>query len=216
MMQNLTCYILDDEQGAIDNLRNQLQVVCPLVTVTGSSSSVAVAAEAIVKHNPDILFLDIRLQGEAGFDLLNILPDYDGSVIFVTAHDEYGLKAIKFSATDYLLKPLDAAELLAAVEKAARKRESVISKAQISMLLQSFSNQKQSLQKKIALADVDEIRYVDIDAIVYCKSVNSYTTFFLLDGLKITVSKGIGEYEELLMPYGFVRTHQSYLVNKNK
>jgi two-component system LytT family response regulator len=155
------------------------------------------------------------MQNETGFDLLEQLPSFDGSLIFVTAHDEYGLKAIKFSATDYILKPINVAELVSAIDKASHKKSQSDTQQQIRMLLQSVTNQPRSQQTRIALADADEIRYINISDIIYCKSSNTYTTFFLTGKEKITVSKPISDYETLLVPYGFVRTHQSYLVNKN-
>jgi two-component system LytT family response regulator len=179
------------------------------------------AVDFLTARSVDVLFLDISMQNETGFDLLERLPGFDGSLIFVTAHDEFGLKAIKFSATDYILKPIDVEELAAAMDKAGHKknqsvtRESVIQE-QIRMLLQSVANQPKSQQSRLALPDAEEIRYINIADIVYCKSSNSYTTFYLIGSEKLTVSKPISEYETLLVPYGFIRTHQSYLVNKNR
>lgn len=215
-MQTLTCYLVDDEINAIENLEVLLNKHCPQVEVVGRSTTVSEAARFLYSHSVDILFLDIRMQNESGFDLLEQLPGFQGSVIFVTAHDEYGLKAIKFSATDYLLKPIDVTELVAAVNKAGKKKGMAVTQEQIQMLLQSVANQPRSQQTKIALADAEEIRYVNIADIIYCKSSNSYTTFYLVGNGKITVSRPIAEYETLLSAYGFIRTHQSYLVNRNR
>ena len=214
-MQPLRCYLVDDETSAIENLQGLLKKHCPQALIVGHSRSVQAAADFLSTHSIDVLFLDIRMQNETGFDLLEKLPGFEGSLIFVTAHDEYGLKAIKFSATDYLLKPINVTELIAAMEKAGYKKNQSMTQEQIRMLLQSVANQPKSQQTRIALPDADEIRYINISDIIYCKSSNSYTTFYLVGNEKITVSRPISEYETLLVPYGFIRTHQSYLVNKN-
>jgi two-component system, LytTR family, response regulator len=214
MTQKLKCYLVDDEISAIENLEGLLKKYCPQVEVAGHSTTVSEALDFLLFHQMDLLFLDIRMQNESGFDLLEQLPGFEGSVVFVTAYDEYGLKAIKFSATDYLLKPIDVSELATAVNKAGKKKGMAVTQQQIQMLLQSVTNQPRLQQTRIALADADEIRYVNIADIIYCKSSNSYTTFHLAGNGKITVSRPIAEYETLLSAYGFIRTHQSYLVNK--
>jgi two-component system, LytTR family, response regulator len=215
-MEKLKCYLVDDEISAIENMQAMLSKHCPDTEVVGYSTSVENALKFLQVQKTDILFLDIRMQNETGFDLMRALPDFDGSVIFVTAFDEYGLQAIKLSATDYLLKPINTDELVAAVQKAHKKKSISNTQQQIAMLVQSFENQKKVQQKKIALADAEEIRYVNIEDIIFCKSSNSYTVFNITGAKKITVSKPIAEYEALLEPYQFIRVHQSYLVNKNR
>jgi two-component system LytT family response regulator len=215
-MQQLKCYLVDDEINAIENLQRMLQKHCPEALIVGHSTSVKEAVNFLSGNSADVLFLDIRMQNETGFDLLEKLPIFDGSLIFVTAHDEYGLKAIKFSATDYLLKPVNVEELTAALNKAGKQKNQSVIQEQIRMLLQSVANQPKTQQTRIALPDAEEIRYINIADIIYCKSSNSYTSFHLTANEKITVSRPISEYETLLVPYGFIRTHQSYLVNKNR
>lgn len=212
----IRCLIVDDEINAVNNLRLALERHCPQVTVTAFAQTVKDALDVLTRHDIDILFVDIRLQNETGFDLLRQMEDYQGSIIFTTAYDLYGIQAIKFSATDYLLKPLDNQELLEAVRKATRQKKERDRQTQIAMLIQSFENLQGQRQKKIALPDASQIRYVLIEDIILCRSDNSYTTFYIRDLVKITVSKPINEYESILEPYGFVRTHQSYLVNKNR
>jgi len=215
-MKPIRCFILDDEIQAVHNLRLALATHCPHVEVAGYAHQVSNAFDFLTSQQTDILFLDIRLQNETGFDLLKQLHHYQGSIIFTTAYDLYGIQAIKFSATDYLLKPLDHLELTDAVRKAADRKKERDRGAQIEMLIQSFENLPSQRQKKIALAEAHEIHYVLIDDIVFCKSDNSYTTFHLTNTKKITVSKPISDYETILEPYGFLRTHQSYLINKNR
>lgn len=215
-MNKLTCYIVDDEQNALDALSVLIERYCPQLTVAGSANSVKLALEFLTNTNnsADILFLDIRMQQETGFDLLKLLPSNTAHIIFVTAHDEYGIQAIKFSATDYLLKPVNPEELIAAVHKVGQRKN--MQADQISMLLQSYQNQGSKTQKRIALADQNEVRYVLIDNIVCCRADNSYTSFYLSNENKpVVVSKSISEYEQILGLYGFVRIHQSWLINKN-
>lgn len=215
-MIQLKCYLVDDEMNAIENLSGILNKYCPQVIVAGHSTNVSDAVEYLSQNIVDVLFLDIRMQDETGFDLLEQLPGFGGSIIFVTAHDEYGLKAIKFSATDYLLKPIDVNELIAALKKVEKRKDAAVTQEQIRMLLESVMNQPRSQQTKIALPDAEEIRYITIADIIYCKSSNTYTSFYITGNKKITVSRPISEYEMLLSPYGFVRTHQSYLVNRER
>jgi len=213
-MNNLTCYIVDDEQSAIETLSILIQRYCPQLTIAGSASSVKQALQYLTDQSADILFLDIKMQQETGFDLLKQLPANNAHIIFVTAHDEYGVQAIKFSATDYLLKPVSPEELIAAVHKVSQQKNA--QSEQIAMLLQSYQHQRFNTQKRIALPDQHEVRYVLIDNIVCCSADNSYTSFHLFNESKpVVVSKPISEYEQILSLYGFVRIHQSWLINKN-
>lgn len=213
-MNNLSCYIVDDEQGAIDALTALIQRYCPQLTIAGSARSVVQGLQYLTAQPVDILFLDIKMQQETGFDLLKQLPPNTAHVIFVTAYDEYGIQAIKFSATDYLLKPVVPEELIAAVHKVGQQKNTQAE--QIAMLLQSYQDQRLNTQKRIALADQHEVRYVLIDNIICCKADNSYTSFYLHnEGKPVVVSKSISDYEQILSAYGFVRIHQSWLINRN-
>jgi two-component system LytT family response regulator len=214
-MNSLTCYMVDDEQGAIESLSSLIKLYTPGLKILGSASNISDAAGYLNENDIDILFLDIRMQNETGFDLLRKLGHSNFHLIFVTAYDEYGIQAIKFSATDYLLKPINPTELIAAVHKVQHRHAN--NREQLQMLLQSHEQQNNNQQKRIALADQFEIRYVPIADIVCCKAENSYTTFHIT-GLRntVTVSKPIADYESLLKPYGFIRVHQSWLVNTAK
>lgn len=213
-MNNFSCFILDDERSAIETLSVLLRRYCPFLTIAGSAGSVAEALVFLEDVTVDILFLDIKMKQETGFDLLQQLPERSAHVIFVTAHDQYGIQAIKFSATDYLLKPVNPEELIAAVHKVGQKR--INHADQVAMLLQSYQQQKNSKQKRIALADQHEVRYVLIESIICCRADNSYTSFYVKgESSPIVVSKSIAEYEQMLLPYDFVRVHQSWLINRN-
>jgi two-component system LytT family response regulator len=213
-MNNLSCYMVDDEQGAIDALTALIQRYCPQLTIASSARSIKQGLQYLTAQPVDILFLDIKMQQETGFDLLKQLPANTAHVIFVTAYDEYGIQAIKFSATDYLLKPVVPEELIAAVHKVGQQKN--MQAEQINMLLQSYQDQRLNTQKRIALPDQHEVRYVLIDNIICCKADNSYTSFYLHNESKpVVVSKSISNYEQILSAYGFVRIHQSWLINKN-
>ena len=213
-MNNFSCFLVDDEPGAVETLSGLLRHYCPQLTVAGSANSVRQAAGFLVEHNVDIIFLDIKMRQETGFDLLEQLPGNSAHVIFVTAHDQYGIQAIKFSATDYLLKPVVPKELIAAVHKVIQQKKA--QNEQLTMLLRSYEHQRNNTQKRIALADQHEVRYVQIENVICCGADNSYTSFYLKgEERPIVVSKPISEYEQILSVYGFVRIHQSWLINKD-
>lgn len=213
-MKNFSCFIVDDEPSAIETLTELIKRYCPTVEIAGTACNVEQGLRFLSVNAVDILFLDIKMQQETGFDLLKLLPANTAHIIFVTAHDDYGIQAIKFSATDYLLKPVRPEELVTAVHKVGQQKN--IHAEQVEMLLQSYEFQRLNTQKRIAIPDQHEVRYVLIDAIVCCQADNSYTSFYLTNESKpIVVSKSISEYEQLLSLYGFVRTHQSWLVNRN-
>lgn len=204
--------IIDDEKANIENLRALLQKHCPMVEVIAAAGDVKTAAQLIGLHQPDILFLDIQLKNETGFDLLKQLPFNNFEVIFVTAFDHYGIQAIKYAALDYLLKPVDIDELAWAVTKAAVKVRGKQNDQRLELLLSNLKRDD-SAPLKIALPQQKEIRYVLVSNIIRCEADNAYTFFFLTNGDKILISKSLKEYADLLQYNGFLRTHQSHLVN---
>ncbi|MES2454625.1 MAG: LytTR family DNA-binding domain-containing protein [Bacteroidota bacterium] len=204
--------IVDDEQSNIENLSTLIKQYCPAVVIAGSATNVESAAELVALQMPDLLFLDIQMGEQTGFDLLRMLPNKDFEVIFITAFDKYGIEAIKFSALDYLLKPVDIPELVGAVRKAEHKMMVRQKDQQLNFLLNHLKSSGMK-PAKIALPQLHEIRYVLVDDIIRCEADNSYTTFNLLSGDRILVSKSIKEYADILKPLGFLRTHQSHLVN---
>ncbi|KQB98845.1 LytTR family DNA-binding domain-containing protein [Pedobacter sp. Hv1] len=208
----MNCIIIDDENNNIENLQNILATWCPQVTVVATAGTVAEAKTAIALHQPNLLFLDIQLHDESGFDLLKALQTIDFEVIFVTAYDQYGIQAVKFSALDYLLKPIAISELQQAIAKAANK----IANKQQNLNVENLLNFIQKTQKeapKIALPTLQETRYVKVNEIVRCEASNNYTNFILQNGDEVLVCKTLKEFTELLKPYQFHRPHQSHLVN---
>jgi two-component system LytT family response regulator len=156
------------------------------------------------------------MPGKNGFDMLQLLPHHDFEIIFVTAFDQYGIQAVKFSAIDYLLKPVNIQELKIAVEKATVRSKQRKQNLQLENLLEQLQNREQKSEHRLALPSTKETRFVNLEQIIRCESSNTYSSFYLTDGQKIMVSKPIFEYEEMLKEYGFIRCHQSHLVNKTK
>jgi two-component system, LytTR family, response regulator len=206
--------IIDDEQNNIDNLSILLHTYCPQVSVLASALNAHEGEQIILKHKPDLVFLDIQMPEKNGFDMLKSLNSFDFEIIFVTAYDQYGIQAVKFSAIDYLLKPINIDDLKQAVQKAALKSTQKRHNAQLENLIQLVQQKQQKQFHRIALQSTKETRFVEPDKIVRCESSNNYTTFYLSNGEKILTSKPIFEYEEMLQDYGFVRCHQSHLINK--
>lgn len=204
--------LIDDEISNLENLRALLEKHCPQVTIIATAQNVSDAVDAIEKYLPDLVFLDIQMGEKTGFDVLKLLPSRNFEVIFVTAYDQYGIQAVKFAALDYLLKPIDIEELINSVNKAGYKLAAQMQTSRLDFLLQQLKKPETNV-RKIALQMQGEIRYVILSEIVRCEADNTYTHFFLSSGEKILVSRSLKEYADLLHPNGFLRTHQSHLVN---
>jgi len=204
--------LVDDELANLENLQVLLAKNCLNVKVVALANNINEAFEKVNLHRPDLLFLDIQMGKTTGFDLLNLLAEKSFEVIFVTAYDNYGIQAVKFAALDYLLKPVDPDELKAAVTKAENRMASKINGEQLNFLLNQIKRTEPAVPK-IALPQQHEIRYVSVDDVVRCVADNTYTFFYLSSGEKILISKPLKEYSDLLKPQGFVRAHQSHLVN---
>jgi two-component system LytT family response regulator len=210
----INAVIIDDEKNNISNLEGLLKKHCPQIEVKATATNADAGIEIILKHNPDLVFLDIQMPGKNGFEMLQDLPDHDLEVIFVTAFDNYGIQAVKFSALDYLLKPVNIKDLKAAVEKMMEKSSKKKQNLQLENLLELLQHKEQINEHRIALSTAKETRFINPAQIIRCESSNTYTHFYLADGQKIIVSRPIFEFEELLEDYGFIRSHQSHLVNK--
>ncbi|MGX5819252.1 LytR/AlgR family response regulator transcription factor [Chitinophaga lutea] len=202
--------IVDDERSNIDNLSVMLQKYCPKVMVAATATTVGEGLLAIRETNPAILFLDIQMPDRGGFDLLKSINNPDFEVIFVTAYDQYAIQAIRFSAIDYLLKPINVNELVNAVDRAVQNVAQERQNARLQHLVHAIHH-KQAM--KIAVPGNKETIFIGPETILFCKSDNNYTVIYLQNGQKHTSSRPIFEYEELLGTQGFIRCHQSYLVN---
>jgi two-component system, LytTR family, response regulator len=203
--------IVDDEKNSCETLRVLLQDFCQNVEVKDTCQTIDAAVVAITKYKPDVVFLDINMKGENGFDLLSKLTKIDFEIVFATAYSEYAIKAFKFSAIDYLLKPIDIEDLRRAVEK-IEKRKGVVTSLKYDQLLSNL-NPGNEKNFKLALASSAGLTFIKIADIVYCEADSNYTTFFMADGKKILVSQTLKEYDELLSPHRFFRIHHSYLIN---
>lgn len=208
---NVKAIIIEDEQYNRENLTQLLQKYCPDVNIITCCSSASEGYEAILNLRPELVFLDIEMPGGNGFSLLEKLPQITFEVIFVTAYDNYGIKAIKFSALDYLLKPIDIAELSEAVKKAKEKLSLKQENQRMFHLLQN--NKLPDTSKTLALSLAEKIEFVEIGSIIRCEAENNYTIFYLKDKQKLIVSRTLKEFDELLSPYHFLRVHQSHLIN---
>lgn len=202
--------IIDDEKNSRENLRGILERYCSQVQIIGEEDSVKQAINLIEEQHPDLVFLDIEMPQANGFKLLEHFAEIDFEVIFVTAYDSYAIKAIRFSAADYILKPINYLELQAAVEKVSKRLRNKENNNRIKELQYNI---RQPENPRIGLATGDQIEFVKTDAIVHCKGEGNYTHVYL-DGRKnILVAKTLVEFEELLGSHGFIRTHKSHLVN---
>lgn len=206
--------LIDDEQPNLDNLRILLETYCPQVEICGTALDTRVATGLLYGHQPDLVFLDIQMPRQNGFDWLRSLPDYHFEVIFVTAYDQYAIQALRFAAVDYLLKPVAIDELQDAVERARRQHLLKEQNQLLGNLMHFLKDSSRPAEQRIALSTAKETHFVKTSEIVRCESANNYTTFHLISGEALLVCKPIFLYNDLLVPYGFVRCHQSHLVNK--
>ncbi len=214
MARELRTIIVEDELRGRNALK-ALLITMPAVKFIGEASNVSDARQLIENKEPDLVLLDIEMPYKNGFDLLAELPNRTFDVIFTTAYDTYAIKAIKFSAMDYLLKPINPEELQVAIEKTIEKRSQNDHKPQnqINNLLENLRTiNKQNL--KLSLPTAEGSIFIPVDEIIRCESDANYTRFFVLSELKpILVSKTLKDYEDLLQGYGFCRVHHSSMIN---
>lgn len=203
--------IIEDEVHNQAYLHLVLGQHCPGVQVVAQAQQVSEALELYQFHRPELLLLDVELPDGTGFDFLEKLPQPWPKIIFITAYDHYALQAIRYSAIDYLLKPIRVPGLVEAVQKAANRLHMEQEYTLLQLLLQS--RRETPAQKRIALPTAERIELIPVADIIRCMAENNYTRFFIRQGAPILVSKNLGEFEEMLQEYGFLRTHQSHLVN---
>lgn len=202
--------IIDDEERARETIKDMLQMYCTDVELIGEGANVLSGLEIIKKEKPDLVFLDIKMPDGTGFDLLNRIDEKRFALIFLTAFDEYAVQAFKFSAVDYLLKPLDPDELTDAIDRVKENLET--EQNRLGSLLENLNEIKKE-SKKIVLKTAESIFLVSIQDIVRCEATGNYTKFYLVNQKPVLVSRTLKEYDELLKDYKFFRVHQSHLVN---
>lgn len=204
--------IIDDERNSQELTANLLHLYCKEVEVLATGNSVENGFKVITEHKPELVFLDVEMQDGTGFDLLKLFPQIDFKVIFITAHQAFAIDAFKFSAVDYLLKPLSPPALIAATQKAGQAINSNDLDTRYKTLLENVASPG-AARKKIVLKTIDKIYSVNTSEIIRFESEGSYTKVFLNDGKKIMVSRLIKEFDDLLCHAGFARIHQSHLIN---
>lgn len=210
----LTAIIIDDETNSRNALRQKITKHCNNVMIIADCENGEEGIEKIETQKPDIIFLDIEMPRMNGFTMLQQIKNKNFEVIFVTAYDHYAIKAIKFSALDYLLKPVEVEDLKAAVEKVTQKRKQVDGNKRVELLLQNFLEEKAAHQR-IAISSMEGLQFVTTNDIIYLEANSNYTSFYLADNRKITATKTLKDFEEILPASMFIRIHHSYLINKN-
>lgn len=205
--------IVDDELGARESLSKMIEKNCKQLEVIAKADSMLAAFEAITTKQPDLVFLDIEMPNGNAFDLLEKFKEINFNIIFTTAYDHYAIKAIKFSAIDYILKPIDPEELVEAVKRLEKKQTSqpnVLDK-QFKTLLSNV--RPENKLKKVGIPDGDGLIFINLSDIIRCESDGNYTFFILTNGKKIIASRTLGEYEQMFTEDNFFRIHRSHLVN---
>lgn len=204
--------IVDDEAKSRSMLKTMCENYCEGLEICAMAASVSEAIELIDEHGPDLVFLDIRMPVQSGFHLLEHYDSIPFEVIFTTAYDQYALRAFKYSAIDYLLKPIAIDELKAAVERARSMLSNGQKAEQLSLLKEAINNEKIN---KIALITLDGFTFVRFNEIVRCEAQGNYTSVFLSNGNSLLITKTLKHYEEILVEKMFFRVHKSHLINLN-
>ena len=209
----ITTIIIDDEQNARENLKLILEDFCPEINVVAEAGSAEEARALITKHEPNLLFLDINMPNEDGFELLDSIENKNFSVIFITAHNQFALKALKAGAIDYIEKPIDIEDLQAAVAKISTEDQSGgnVDYNMIKTLLNEYKNDSKS--DIIAVPTLSGYEIIKAEDIVHLEADESYTRIFLVDGKKCTSSMTIARYEKVLDTNTFFRVHKSHIIN---
>lgn len=204
--------VVDDEASGVENLCMLLGEFCPIVEVVGSAATIPEALNLIVHAQPQLAFLDVQMGTRSIFELLTQLPDLNFEVVFVTAHEQFAIKAFRFMAVDYLLKPLEITDLIQAVEKARQNLERKQAHGRLEQLLLNLKT-PHTEQHKIAFSATHGYELAFVQDIMYFIADGSYTEVFFKDKHQLTVSKNLKFYEEITTEYGFIRVHNSCLIN---
>lgn len=208
--------LIDDDINLREGMKGLLSLYAPDINIIGEADSVESGVEIVSKLNPQVIFLDIQMNDGTGFDMLEKLSEINGKVtshvVFVTAYEHYAIKAFRFSALDFLLKPVEPEELEKVIDKIRAVLEKDNDYSHIDLLLENIRKKADNF-KRIALSNSDGIHLLDISDIIRCESDDNYTKFYIKNRKPILISKTLKEYEELLTEHDFVRIHQSHLIN---
>lgn len=202
--------IIDDEKKARETVKGMLTLMAQDIGIAGEADGVESGLKAIHQYDPDLVFLDIHMQDGTGFDLMRRLSDYNFVLVFLTAHDKYALEAFRFAAIDYLLKPIDPDELKDTIKRIRKQKPD--NGKMMDALFQNLQKISSS-PRKIVLKSSDTIHVVFSDDIIHCESADNYTRFFLKGQKPLLISQSLKNFEEILTPLGFLRVHQSHLIN---
>src|SRR5882724_11033948 len=205
--------LVDDELDGIRTLEKLLEINCPDVEVAATCTNADIAMEKLEELRPDAVFLDVRMPGRSGLDMLAEIPVKDFEVIFVTAHNEYMLQALQFSAVDYLMKPVDEDRLMEAVQRVKKRLKQEKGTLQAETLLHNIKNAGLPMEMRLCLPTQKGFTIVKLEEIVYCEAQRSYTIFRLINSKTIIISKPLFDYDRLLTDADFLRIHKSFLIN---
>lgn len=207
--------VVDNETNTRESIVLLIENFCPFDAEIYQATGVLDGLKAIAEINPSVVFLDVELDDGTGMDLLSKLSEIDFHVVFITAHNKYAIDAFRYSAIDFLLKPIQPDELIEAFDKIGKQAKNKNLLEQIHIMQDSL-NKIASTGKKIVLKDSNSIYFVNVNDIIRCESDGQYTEFYIDNLKRIVISKPLKEYEELLEPYGFIRPHHSHIINTNK
>jgi two-component system LytT family response regulator len=211
----IRCVLIDDESNSLEMMEWLLKTYCPQVTIDAMCNAADKGIEAINKYRPDVVFLDIEMPHMNGFDMLEQFDKIFFDVVFCTAYDQFAIKAFRYSALNYLLKPVDPDDLKETIRRLEEKKSSP-SKEQIELLLQNIRQVSKPTTQRIALTTNDGMIFVATSEILYCAAESNYTSIVLEGGKKILVSKVLKDIDEALAGPDFFRVHNSYLINLNR
>jgi two-component system LytT family response regulator len=209
------CVIVDDENNALEMMEWLIKTYCPNMSIEALCNSAEQGIEAIYKFRPDVVFLDIEMPHMNGFDMLEKFDKIFFDVVFTTAYDQFAIKAFRYSALNYLLKPVDPDDLKKTVQR-VEERKSLPTREQIDLLLQNVKSSGKTMQNRIALTTNDGMIFVSTNDIIYCEAESNYTSVVLSTGKKIVVSKVLKDIDEALNGPDFFRIHNSFLINLNR
>jgi two-component system LytT family response regulator len=210
----IRCVLIDDESNSLEMMEWLLKTYCPQVLVEAMCNAAAKGIEAINKYKPDVVFLDIEMPHMNGFDMLEQFDKLSFDVVFCTAYDQFAIKAFKYSALNYLLKPVDPEDLKETIRRIEERRAAPL-KEQVELLFQNIKQGARTTAQRIALTTGDGMIFVPTQDILYCQAESNYTSVVLVGGRKILVSKVLKDIDETLSGPDFFRIHNSYLINLN-
>jgi two-component system LytT family response regulator len=213
-MTTIQAILIDDEENSLSSLKEKLLAHCPQVKIIACCDNAAKGIEAIDSLHPDIVFLDIEMPVMNGFIMLQQLTYKNFELIFTTAYDHYAIKAVRYSALDYLVKPIEIEDLKAAVIKAEEKRNQSYPNPQIELLMEQLVSKKNSYSR-IAIPTLEGLRFIKVEDIIYLEASSNYTHIFTSEKKKYIVSRTLKDFEDILSTEIFLRIHNSYIINKN-